>query len=379
MQPHASTPDYLLCDDCVRDDLGELCELEEVSLNEPDECCICGNSVSKGYNLVEIEVSEEIASELSVAICECDLDGCGRLNDNVDKEEIWNTTNYQLNELLWDYASAQAADEQAGTYSKLIAKVVGDGHWEALLGSPSNITCSGCGRTFESWWDDVTLEKFKLMRSTPKLPNEVTGIPAMKPPQQIEYYRSDCSRFMVHLTRASHMGESFSNVTDEVRSRLFSAPEVLWLILAEQRLRAAAGSGMRAPAVCFTEKPLAAIKDTLLGRESDIRRRQAVLTWSPYGIMFEKDYLRSLGVSPVVFGEDPPNGIEPGMFVPLGDKSYWIHEREWRIPKDLRFDREEAIVLVPNFEQVKVFGVTLEKHDLKVKGILPLYELFGWC
>lgn len=297
--------------------------------------------------------------------------------DDEDGSELYSNTNSLLYIALLKVAKRQPPG--VNKCYALLDKILADGHWDSLLEMPGNITCSNCGYAFNHWMENVTLETITITRTTPVLPVEVTKLAPMKAPQEIEYYRSDCSKFLTHLTRARDLDFAFSNINDVTHDKHFSAPEVLWLMLEEQTLRASAGAGMRAPAVCFTDKPLTALKDTLLGREAVIRKNRKVLTWSPYGLMFDKDYLRKLGVLPVVFGEQLPSGVDPGMYVYLEGDAYWVHEREWRIPRDLKFDRAEAVVLVPGFDQVQIFTELFQRFKFDVKGILPLYDLFGWC
>ena len=159
------------------------------------------------------------------------------------------------------------------------------------------------------------------------------------------------------------------------------APEVLWSILASCRLRAKKGKGMYEKAVCFSEKPLVALKDTVMGAEARVRRGTRSLVWSAYGIMFEKTYLQSLGVRPVLHLDDQERLSCPKemahRIISFKEGTNWLHEREWRGATDLVFDITQCIVLVPNFEQAEIFRAALAEKGKRARGILPLHDLFA--
>jgi hypothetical protein len=147
-------------------------------------------------------------------------------------------------------------------------------------------------------------------------------------------------------------------------------------------LKAKRGRGSRAKAVCFTEKPLAALKDTILGSEARVRRGTRALGWSAYGVMFEKSYLQGLGVRPVLHLDDAGRAKMPEEFVhrvvSFEAGTNWLHEREWRAPGDVPFDPTKCVVLVPTFEQADVFRAALARHGKQtVRGFLPLLDLFA--
>lgn len=128
----------------------------------------------------------------------------------------------------------------------------------------------------------------------------------------------------------------------------------------------------RAPAVCFTEMPLAAFLDA---GQSRAERGEAM---SPYALVFPKRALYSLGANPVIYGLDNRHASavrhgEARIFAATvlpEDEQYryvtynplrtrpidWTHEREWRWPfrGDLaKFERE--------LEEV---GVISDPHDM---------------
>ncbi|AKU96674.1 hypothetical protein AKJ09_03338 [Labilithrix luteola] len=133
--------------------------------------------------------------------------------------------------------------------------------------------------------------------------------------------------------------------------------------------------------MCFTEKPLTALKDTILGNEARVRKKGRSKQWAPYGVMFSKDYLREHGARPAVHvtrqeWESLPVELQP-YALRLGRRANWVHEREWRLGSDLVFDPARCIVLVPDFDQADAFRKALDARGLRVMGILPLIDLFA--
>ena len=171
------------------------------------------------------------------------------------------------------------------------------------------------------------------------------------------------------------------NIDYEDKIEKVSAPGVLWRILTEGRLYAKKGKGMHTKAVCFTEKPLGALKDTIIGREAEVRKSTRSLAWAPYGVMFDKSYLNTLGVAPVLHMSDEEHALCPPNFahrvVRFSTGANWLHEREWRAPDDIVFDLAQCIILVPDFEQAEIFRLELEKVGRRARGFLPLYDLFA--
>lgn len=137
---------------------------------------------------------------------------------------------------------------------------------------------------------------------------------------------------------------------------------------------------MRRPAVCFTEKPLGAIKEALVGVEASLRSGN-VIRWAPYGLMFEKDYLRPRGVEPVLACAPSQEKMLPEELqyrvVSLSERTNFLHEREWRSREDVKFDIRQCVVLVPNFEQAEIFREALARLKLHPKGFMPLFDVFA--
>jgi hypothetical protein len=246
-----------------------------------------------------------------------------------------------------------------------------------------DLSCPNCGTEFDNWYTDVKQERILVTLLVPhNIPSEIQGLP--EDPDHasfIEYFRADCSRYLVHLTKPGRVSFGFDNVVYEKVERDFTAAEVLWAILISSTIQARRGKGMRRPAVCLTEKPLPALKDSLVGHEAS-RRRGRAISWSPYGVMFDKSYAMRKGVAPVLpcSPADANTIPEESQFriTPLSHNSNWLHEREWRCATDLKFDLSEAVVLVPNWEQAEAFRSALTQRGQHARGFLPLFDLFAF-
>ncbi|QIF04718.1 hypothetical protein [Roseimicrobium sp. ORNL1] len=148
--------------------------------------------------------------------------------------------------------------------------------------------------------------------------------------------RVDLSESLVHFTK----GESEEDAYETLR-------KILW----EQRL--VGGSkfirgGHRC--VCFSETPLGALSSGLVNTQGFSR-------YSPFGILFQKNYIFSIGGRPVIYQPDSEFSLLP-------PEIQWRHvrlelectppidftwEREWRIPIEvLEFSPAQVIVILPN-------------------------------
>lgn len=177
--------------------------------------------------------------------------------------------------------------------------------------------------------------------------------------------KADYSRFLVHLTR-SPRSEKVAGTSS------ISAKDVLKTILEEQTLRALDHHCLFTPALrakaravqdrfnvlCFTETPIHQVQSLL----NDVGGRQYAP--EPYGLVFDKDYIRERGGNPVFYVtkeiakplwrslyfnevdniQQPPDDVCRLLSLvtvcePAND---WHWEREWRIAGDLRFRLPEV-------------------------------------
>ena len=159
--------------------------------------------------------------------------------------------------------------------------------------------------------------------------------------------RSDLSSDLVHLTRGVKTDGVYHTPVD-----------VLVKILTEKRLK---GSDPRksfvhgnSPVVCFQDAPLDSIAEHI-AYESWVHAQ-----WNRYsgcGLTFSKGFIYSKGGRPVIY-DDParakqylPDTAEHWRIVAfnLTDPARivdWTHEREWRVPRELNFERTSASVVL---------------------------------
>lgn len=324
------------------------------------ERCFRCDAVATG-DVVDVRLPQDVLNELQKDIGACEI----------EDPDIADTT---LGDALLEYVPSETV------FGAVILRLV-EGFDFDVIEWPS-LTCRGCGAALENWWTEVRLRTVvQLVELLEQPPEEIASLPRRPPAESIEWWRSDSSSYLIHLTRGARAEISVDTIADRTYERDLSAPEMLWAILSSRRLKARSSKGMKEPAVCFTEKPLTALKDTILGAESRVRKKSRAKHWTSYGVMFPKEYLRAHGARPVlhVTAEEwaaLPPGLE-AYALRLEDRANWVHEREWRLGSDLVFELERCIVLVPTFEQANVFRRALDARGRTVRGILPLHDIFA--
>lgn len=377
----------VVCESCY-EDIREYVEAEEVGIAtdvdpppQYDPCALCRQELNgqSYFSLKSVGCPQPVSTAIQNEVCACDAAACCSDGDATDKEWFLNDLN---SDVLTVFSAHVASLNESDRYAHLLKWLRANGSLEAV--EFPGIACPKCSSALVGWFQEVKTPAWRrILPAVPPLPPEITSLPiaALRPEEVIEYYRSDCSDSLIHLTRPSELAYLESNVPQAPKSRRFAAGEVLFLILVQRVLRAAQGKGLHAQAVCFTEKPLTALKDTLLGRESLVRRERAAITWAPYGLMFRKTYLRELGAAPVLHLDareesSVPSGLRHRV-VPFSAHINWNHEREWRCGGDVTFDPAEAVVLLPRFEHVASFKKALDDAKVAVRGFLPLFDLFA--
>ena len=166
-------------------------------------------------------------------------------------------------------------------------------------------------------------------------------------------HRPDISDSVIHFTKGA---------TAE------AALEVLLIMVGEGRILGGTGmikGGYRC--ACFTEAPLPAIAGGLVNANSFTR-------YSPFGLMFSKDWLYERGGRPVIYHSDDEYSQLPEhmrwrhvRYEPLSDPVIdFTWEREWRLQCDeLRFDPSEVALVVPNRDwQGFIFGIWDSQQQL---------------
>lgn len=162
----------------------------------------------------------------------------------------------------------------------------------------------------------------------------------MKPFEREVRRRRDQSLYVTHFTRAVNGLEP---------------GEALRHILRERVVRASSVGGPGVDAVCLTEAPL-------LGLIVPTEPRSPA-----HGIGFAKKLVYERGGMPVIYlrhdllGRSGTGELDAALrpFVkPFHvDEDNWTFEREWRVPRDLRFRHEDvAFVIVPRDERDSFAG-----------------------
>jgi hypothetical protein len=175
--------------------------------------------------------------------------------------------------------------------------------------------------------------------------------------------RPDISDSVIHFTKAATYEEAL---------------QVLLTIVGEGRLAGGTGKirgGYRC--VCFTEAPLPAVANGLVNTDSFTR-------YSPFGLMFSKQWLYERGGRPVIYQSDAE-------FHQMSEDSRWRHvryepsatppidftwEREWRVQCDeLQFSASQVALVVPNQEwRDFVFGIWDSQQELEAEAYSTILD-----
>ena len=191
--------------------------------------------------------------------------------------------------------------------------------------------------------------------------------------------RSDLSSSVVHLTRK---GTSETLV------------EQLLKILDDKTLNGSTtNSGFIVgdiPAVCFQDAPLHSVSQNVWFEQKYRKLNPSTkVRYNAMGLSFKKNYAYKKGARPVLYEQT----IEAKKILPkdewwrivnfnLSDDNAiidWTHEREWRCPKEFKFDISEVTVLINNYLMYQLFIKTCEEKNLdfhqKIKGIVVMGEV----
>lgn len=154
--------------------------------------------------------------------------------------------------------------------------------------------------------------------------------------------RNDLSNKLIHLTR------DFEGING--RDRIVS-------ILVDQNLKGS-NNDIRGgyKCVCFSEAPISSIGLILANGHEDIR-------YSPYGLIFPKEYLFEVGARPVIYQPNSDYDLLPDdlkyrhvRFELFSDKKKndFTWEREWRIKtENLPIQSNAVTIIVPTRDEMK--------------------------
>lgn len=231
--------------------------------------------------------------------------------------------------------------------------------FEPALKNPSN---AGNFRLLDSF--PAYSRGFRLPQSTRS--SEKTAEPAGRMlPAHIDW-----QRFLYHYTRGCPgpwPGEEYleylGKLLDGDPRSGHSALDTLIRIAAERRLRASAG-------LVRGREPVVSLSAHTPPDFFRLRAWNTTLSrWTvePYGIAVSRDYLKSLGAMPAVYGPDTiysrlPESGRYRFQLNVRDRSAWKYEREWRLRGDIDFSEVkdgDCFLFVPTGdEKEKLLSIT---------------------
>jgi hypothetical protein len=191
--------------------------------------------------------------------------------------------------------------------------------------------------------------------------------------------RTDLSTQIVHLTREKTIGEKTTPVA------------VLFDIVDQQRVRASSvteGFIVGAiPAACFQDAPLGAIcQNVFYEQKYKEQNEKAKVRYRAMGVAFPKEYAYAKGARPVIYDrtQDAKDYLPKEQwwrivnFDLTNENSIidWTHEREWRVPGDFAFERDQATLLFVNESSYKAFSKLCKEHQKsyleEVRGVVVM-------
>lgn len=193
-------------------------------------------------------------------------------------------------------------------------------------------------------------------------------------------YRMDLSSRLTHLTKGVDKDDAFNNLIN---------------ILEEKKIK---GSSKKKgficgeiPAVCLQDAPLSAIAENLQYEEVLRKEENQKVRYLGFGIRFQKNFIYQQGGRPVIYDDTDKAKMyllknEWWRIVKLDLSNSnsvvdWMHEREWRVPKDIIFNYSQCEVIVPSPKYYKRFvEYCLEngREDilLTIRGIVVMSSVY---
>ena len=188
--------------------------------------------------------------------------------------------------------------------------------------------------------------------------------------------RSDLTTELVHLTRSTEDKNSVDILLDILDSKTIRGSTT--------------SSGYivgNIPAVCFQDAPLNAVGQNCWFEQTFRKDNEwAKKRYDPVGITVRKKDVFKKGGRPVIYDATAEaKGYLPSdqwwriVNFDLGDDERivdWSHEREWRIPNELKFEISNVVILLGNNSQVKELINKCNKagkdYYLKARGITTI-------
>jgi hypothetical protein len=183
--------------------------------------------------------------------------------------------------------------------------------------------------------------------------------------------RIDISTAIVHFTKEA-----------DIDGRRWSAVEILVKILKEKTLKGGTGFVVGPHrAVCFQDSPMLGLAQNVQF-ERECLEKGGRLRYRGTGPAFNKRYAFKLGARPVLYERtEVAKKLLPEaehwriVNLNLSDKEHiidWTHEREWRAPDDISFNRKAVAVFVEDAKAYKEFLSLAGEMAQEVVGIVML-------
>ena len=195
--------------------------------------------------------------------------------------------------------------------------------------------------------------------------------------------RSDLTTRLIHLTRPT-----------EINGKKKHVHRVLFEILDSCTLKGSStASGFivgNTPAVCLQDAPLHAVgQNCWFEQKWRKENSRAKMRYTPTGIMLPKRYVYSQGGRPVIYESTsdakkylPANEWWRIVNFDLSDEKNiidWSHEREWRVPGDLKFKLSDVTILLTNQGSldtfIKLCDKTGKEFYKEVGGIVTMENI----
>ena len=152
--------------------------------------------------------------------------------------------------------------------------------------------------------------------------------------------RDDLSDKLIHLTRDTDIKKGYESFLNIIKTKTLIG----------------GSTDVKGPfkCICFTEAPITSLAQVIARQTNEMR-------YSPYGFMFSKEYLFSLGARPVIYEPDEEYEELPDKvkyrhvrFDLTNDKKVdWTWEREWRLKIDeFKISPKDLTLIVPTRKEI---------------------------
>lgn len=194
------------------------------------------------------------------------------------------------------------------------------------------------------------------------------------------------------ISRRSDMTGTVTHLTKEAKidGKDLSALEVLVKILKDKKLKGSTTEsgfivGSRR-AVCFQETPLYSLSENIIYEEElEEKSKNPKVRYRPFGLSFDKQYIYEKGGRPVIYDKTreakeylPSNQYWRIVPYDLSDDDKiidWTHEREWRVPDNVKFTLNMISVIVESYDDYKELKQMCKEENIKLDDVSSIIVL----